>query len=609
MIAKGLLLCFFGFSLLSFTPAFCQVDNVGSGHAIRFDGVDDLIDLGDTYHDLNLPFSVSAWIFIDPSVDYPVPIFVSNDNDPIYRGFWFFISHNLIWCEVGDGTGGSTPAFRRGKQAAVNNVTGRWINVSAVMRTQFDVSLFVNGIDVGGQSRGVSSLPMQSNYPGDHPKIGYFLSNNVTYRFKGVMDEVRLWNKALTQSEIRDGMCTSLSGNEPGLIGYWNFNELIGGTIFDKSVRGHHGALTGNPTRVFSGAPIGEVSLHDYRTNWLGISIKISDGDDNLIVDNVKNAPEGIHLYRIYSQPSQIAGLDASSPNQPYFGVFVASLDSDNTFDVSFLFQTTPICKFYTREDNSVTAWINNGIPLKDKLQRGEFVKALGNVILLDLGDDIAMCSAVTVALETKISDPQVSFLWSTGQTTSGIMVNQPGKYWVRTQNLCGISSDTIRVDQITAPPAFSFGDNKTMCEINPSGIELKPYANPSEYQYTWQDNSTGDSFMVKAFGEYSVTIKNMCGEATGTITFSSANSELSVLPNVITPNGDLHNEYFEVGDDVTDYGEITLMIFNRWGKQVYFSDSYKNDWNGGDLTNGIYFYELGGKCIKKAKGSLSIVR
>ena len=40
-----------------------QTDNVGSGRALRFDGVDDFVDLGNTYHDLNLPFSISAWIY------------------------------------------------------------------------------------------------------------------------------------------------------------------------------------------------------------------------------------------------------------------------------------------------------------------------------------------------------------------------------------------------------------------------------------------------------------------------------------------------------------------------------------------------------------------
>ena len=583
-----------------------QTDNVGSGRALRFDGIDDYVDLGNTYHDVNLPFSISAWIYIDPTVNFPVPIFVSNDNDPVYRGFWFFISQNLIWCEFGDGTGGSTPSFRRGKQAAVNNVIGRWINVCAVMKGPFDINLFVNGINVGGNSMGESNLLMASSFPGDHPKIGYFLSNNVTYRFKGVMDEVRLWNRALTEKEIRDDMCVTKSGAEAGLIGYWNFNELNGVTLFDKSARSHNGTLIGNPTHVFSGAPLGETSSSTYRTDWTGFSFEIADGENKLVASNVKNGPEGIHLYKVASNPSQAAGLNATLANKPYFGVFLASLDNDNSFDASYLFEGKLLCKAYIRNDNSSASWTSNAMPLKNKLQRSEFVMDVGTAFTLNLGNDLTTCTNQEVILDTKITDPDVSFLWSTGQTTSNIKVNLPGKYWVKAENTCGIAADTVTISLVAPPPSFSLGDDETFCEFDP--IVLKPYANSAGYQFTWQDNSTGDSFLVKDFGVYSVKVKNVCGESTGMITISPTKSELP-LTNVITPNGDLYNEYFVVEEEGNDYGQLKLLIVNRWGKQVYFSDNYKNDWNGGDLSSGIYFYTLYGTCIDKTKGSLSIVR
>jgi len=34
------------------------------------------------------------------------------------------------------------------------------------------------------------------------------------------------------------------------------------------------------------------------------------------------------------------------------------------------------------------------------------------------------------------------------------------------------------------------------------------------------------------------------------------------------------------------------LTIFNRWGKVVFETNAYKNDWSGGDeITSGTYFY------------------
>src|SRR5882757_2749596 len=108
---------FFLFSIASHG----QIDSIGSGHALNFDGVDDFVTIGDKYHDLNLPFTVSAWVFLDPTAG-AAPILVMNDNNPAYRGFWFSISPAALQCEFGDGTGGNSPAFRQGKIAFIQNM-------------------------------------------------------------------------------------------------------------------------------------------------------------------------------------------------------------------------------------------------------------------------------------------------------------------------------------------------------------------------------------------------------------------------------------------------------------------------------------------------------
>ena len=56
----------------------------------------------------------------------------------------------------------------------------------------------------------------------------------------GFTDEVRVWNIARTQAEIQAAMNTTLIGNEPGLVGYWNFDD---GTANDRTANGNHGTL------------------------------------------------------------------------------------------------------------------------------------------------------------------------------------------------------------------------------------------------------------------------------------------------------------------------------------------------------------------------------
>lgn len=50
----------------------------------------------------------------------------------------------------------------------------------------------------------------------------------------------------------------------------------------------------------------------------------------------------------------------------------------------------------------------------------------------------------------------------------------------------------------------------------------------------------------------------------------------------------------------------------NRWGNQVFKSDNYNNDWDGGSLAEGTYYYILryrNGGDWKTAKGPVAIIR
>jgi hypothetical protein len=40
-------------------------------------------------------------------------------------------------------------------------------------------------------------------------------------------------------------------------------------------------------------------------------------------------------------------------------------------------------------------------------------------------------------------------------------------------------------------------------------------------------------------------------------------------------------------------YPNSKMMIYNRWGRKVYTSDNYLNNWDGGDLSEGVYYFVL----------------
>jgi gliding motility-associated-like protein len=60
-------------------------------------------------------------------------------------------------------------------------------------------------------------------------------------------------------------------------------------------------------------------------------------------------------------------------------------------------------------------------------------------------------------------------------------------------------------------------------------------------------------------------------------------------IPNVMTPNGDGRNDYFVIRN-LLQYDYRHLIIKNRWGRTVYESDQYNNDWDGRGVSDGVYY-------------------
>ncbi len=77
-------------------------------------------------------------------------------------------------------------------------------------------------------------------------------------------------------------------------------------------------------------------------------------------------------------------------------------------------------------------------------------------------------------------------------------------------------------------------------------------------------------------------------------------------IPNIITPNGDSKNDYFEV---VSIPINSDLKIFDRWGGKLYENSNYDNSWNGDGLSDGVYYYELAVHNGSTYKGWVEIVR
>ncbi|NML67910.1 hypothetical protein HHL22_22140 [Hymenobacter sp. RP-2-7] len=112
---------------------------------------------------------------------------------------------------------------------------------------------------------------------------------------------------------------------------------------------------------------------------------------------------------------------------------------------------------------------------------------------------------------------------------------------------------------------------------------------------YSWSTGETGARLAIHQPGRYAVTATLAgCQTARAEYVVSEGDCASSptamLVPNILTPNGDQLNDVFTLPG--TAAGSWTLVLYNRWGREVYRSAAYQNDW-GPAAAAGVYYYYL----------------
>jgi gliding motility-associated-like protein len=83
--------------------------------------------------------------------------------------------------------------------------------------------------------------------------------------------------------------------------------------------------------------------------------------------------------------------------------------------------------------------------------------------------------------------------------------------------------------------------------------------------------------------------------------------------PNAFTPNGDGIHDVWEIAY-LSDYMNVVVDVFNRYGQNVYHVQGYGSPWdgrmNGKDLPAGTYYYIINlGNGGAPLSGPVTIIR
>lgn len=173
--------------------------------------------------------------------------------------------------------------------------------------------------------------------------------------------------------------------------------------------------------------------------------------------------------------------------------------------------------------------------------------------------------------------------------------------------------SSSITVE-VMDPSDAGIGSFVDVCDtLGPVRLDTMLGGSPEPGGVWFDDDNTGalalNTVNAMTAGEgtwnFTYSINNAgCGAATATIILVVNRCSLEpdiTIPEAFSPNGDGANDFFEI-PGIADFPENSLVIFNRWGHEVYRKNGYMNEWDG-VATSGItigegcpegtYFYVL----------------
>ncbi|WP_281847975.1 LamG-like jellyroll fold domain-containing protein [Olleya namhaensis] len=227
-------------------------EEIKSRH-LGFDGVDNFTLVGDKI-DLAGDFTASAWVKTNGSNDLASDKTIVAKNDGV-DGYKFFLTDsNLVSFTIGTTASGRIES----NTTIPNNV---WHHVACVYDNGI-AKLYIDGV-LDTTKTLINPTPNGSDFA-----IGaiYIDKTNVLDFFKGDIDEVRIWDQALSITQLRYVMNQELekagtvvngvivpntitkndinSINWTNLKAYYNMNSYIGTHLNDVSGNGNRGSLT-----------------------------------------------------------------------------------------------------------------------------------------------------------------------------------------------------------------------------------------------------------------------------------------------------------------------------------------------------------------------------
>ena len=246
------------------------------------------------------------------------------------------------------------------------------------------------------------------------------------------------------------------------------------------------------------------------------------------------------------------------------------------------------------------------------------------------------LCAGSTVMYSIAEVADATSYTWTlppgwtvtSGAGTDTLMVavgRTAGEVTVKATNACGSSAASSLA--AAAPLPTPDQPSAIVDESSPCTGLLYTITAAAGVNYTWVVSADFDIVSGQGTNRISVKPKNDkvtsgtvsvtadqggCASNAATFIIDVTKDDTNLyFPNAISPNGDGKNDTWKV-TNMQNFPDNEVVLYNRWGNEVYRKKGYNNEWSAQGLEQGTYFYVFRIKeCAgdKVYKGSVTVYR
>jgi len=198
-----------------------------SGTSLLFDGVNDYVCVSYKNTLPKTKWTISAWVKLGtvPNANRGIIDLGSDMN----KNMWIKTNATSNGVTAGFGTGTASFEVSKVFPSAING----WHHVSMVYGENTMI-LYVDAQYAGAIKGTILNQNLLFTIGSLRDNSGFF---------KGNIDDVRIYNRMLTQTEIMANLDITASRSTNGLVGYWKFDEGVGEKVFDVSTSDIDGYL------------------------------------------------------------------------------------------------------------------------------------------------------------------------------------------------------------------------------------------------------------------------------------------------------------------------------------------------------------------------------